>query len=293
MISKYIRLLRPIAWITFFLPFSIGLGLGISQKTDIFHIFFAFLVFIFWMSFSFILNAIGDKNVDKLHDGRSKDMNLSKQPIVTGEISVQKALYLSIVFFLLSLFFAWFINPFFFYLTFLVNIIGFLYSMRPFRLKSKPFGDIICNATAAVGIFTACLSINEINIDFLIILGSFNIAAIFYIPTVLTDFEFDKKAGLRTSAVFLGVKKTLRIMSILTFFNVLIWFIILLTLNIEFKALAFISIVYSIIFTIASNIKLKKDRLTLHENWILIPFPIISFVFILFGVLKFIGFVLI
>jgi len=90
MISKYIRLLRPIAWITFLLPFSVGLGLGTTQKSVPYHILFAFLAFISWMSFSFILNAIADKNVDKLHDGRSKDMNLAMQPIVTGEISLKK-----------------------------------------------------------------------------------------------------------------------------------------------------------------------------------------------------------
>jgi 4-hydroxybenzoate polyprenyltransferase len=293
MISKYIRLLRPIAWITFFLPFSIGLGLGITQKTDIVHVVFAFLVFIFWMSFSFILNAIGDINVDKLHNGRSKDMNLAKQPIVTGEITVKKALFLSIIFFSLSVIFAWLISPIFLFITFIINIIGFIYSMRPFRLKTKPFGDIICNATAAVGIFTACLSLNEKNFDFLVIFGSFTIAAVFYIPTVVTDFEFDKMAGLRTSAVFLGVKKTLQIMSFLTILNVVIWFLILISLNNEFKVLALISIVYSIIFTLVSNINLKQDRLHLHENWILIPFPVISFIFILYGVLKLMGFVFI
>ena len=44
--------------------------------------------------------------------------------------------------------------------------------MPPLRLKTKPIGDILCNAFAAVGIFTAGLSFNE-NLDILVILGVF------------------------------------------------------------------------------------------------------------------------
>ncbi len=293
MVSKYIRLLRPIAWITFLLPFSVGLGLGITQKSDSFHIFFAFLVFIFWMSFSFVVNAIADKNVDRYHNGRSKDMNLAKQPIVTGEISFKTAFFLSVIFFFASLLFAWLISPLFFILALLIDIIGYIYSMPPLRLKTKPVGDILCNAFAAVGIFTAGLSFNEKNLDFLIILGSLILAATFYIPTVLTDYEFDKKAGLTTSAVYFGAKKILQIMLILSFVNVILWLIILIISNLEFKVLALILIIYTIIFTLVSNFKLKQNRLYIHENWILIPFPIISFAFVFYGILKLIDWIII
>jgi 4-hydroxybenzoate polyprenyltransferase len=293
MILKYIRLLRPIAWITFLLPFSVGLGLGITQKSEPFHILFAFLAFISWMSFSFILNAIADINVDKLHDGRSKDMNLARQPIVTGEISLEKAYLLNIFFLVLSLIFAWFINTLFFVLISLVNFIGYIYSMPPLRLKTRPIGDILCNAFAAVGILIAGLSLNKVFFDLRIVLGSFTLAAVFYIPTVLTDFEFDTKAGLKTSAVFFGPKKILQIMTSLLVFNIIIWLFIFLNSNIEFKVLAIISIAYSIIFTTITNLKLKDEKLDLHENWILIPFPIISFIFILYGILKLVGWILI
>jgi len=291
MISKYLRLIRPVAWITFLFPFSVGLGLGITQKSDPVNIVLAFFVFIFWMSFSFILNAISDKNVDKYHNGRSKDMNLARQPIVTGEITLKTAFFLSVIFFILSLLFAWLISTFFFILTLLIDLIGYIYSMPPLRLKTKPVGDILCNALAAVGIFTAGLSFNEQNIDYLIILGTLLLAAIFYIPTVLTDYDFDKKAGLTTSAVYFGAKKILQIMIILTIINITIWLIICITANIEFKILGIISIFYSIIFTFASNLKLRQQRLYLHENWILIPFPIISLAFILYGILKLIGWI--
>jgi len=88
--SKYIRLLRPVAWITFLLHFSVGFGLGITSNINPFSIIYAFIAFITWMSFSFVVNALADKDVDKFHNGRSKDMNLAYQSIVTGEITEKK-----------------------------------------------------------------------------------------------------------------------------------------------------------------------------------------------------------
>ena len=67
----------------------------------------------------------------------------------------------------------------FFILILLIDLIGYIYSMPPLRLKTKPIGDILCNALAATGIFIAGLSFNEKNIDYLIIIGVIILAAIF------------------------------------------------------------------------------------------------------------------
>ncbi len=290
--SKFIRLLRPIAWITFLLPFSVGFGLGITSKSNPLHIIFAFFAFIFWMSFSFVVNAIADKDVDKFHNGRSKDMNLAYQPLVTNEITKKGALYLSVMFLFSSLLFAWLINPLFFSLILIGDVLGYIYSMPPMRLKTKPVGDILCNALAAGAIFVAGLSIGGANMNLFMILAAFIMASIFYIPTVVTDYAFDKKAGLTTSAVFFGPKKILQTMYLLTAILVIIGIIIFLTTNTELKVFALLIILYSIVFTLASNIKLKKERLYIHENWILIPFAILSAAFVIYGILKLFGLVI-
>ena len=290
--SKFIRLLRPIAWITFLLPFSVGFGLGITLKSNPLHIIFAFFAFIFWMSFSFVVNAIADKDVDKFHNGRSKDMNLAYQPLVTNEITKKGALYLSVMFLFSSLLFAWLINPLFFLLILIGDVLGYIYSMPPMRLKTKPVGDILCNALAAGAIFVAGLSIGGENMNLFMILGTFIMASIFYIPTVVTDYAFDKKADLTTSAVFFGPKKILQTMYLLTAILVIIGIIIFLTTNTELKVFALLIILYSIVFTLASNIKLKKERLYIHENWILIPFVILSAAFVIYGILKLFGLVI-
>ncbi len=287
--SKHIRLLRPIAWITFLYPFSVGFGLGVTSDSNPLHVIFAFIAFIFWMSFCFVLNAVGDKDVDKFHNGRSKDMNLAYQPLVTGEVTEKKALYLSIMFFIFSLLFAWLVNSLFFLLILIVDVLGYIYSMPPTRFKTKPIGDILCNTLAGGTIFIAGLSIGGTNMNPLAILGVFIVASNFYIPTVITDHEFDKKAGLTTSAVFFGPKKLLQMMYLLTAIAVIIWLIVFLINNLELKVLALLVIIYIIAFTLASNAKLKEERLNIHENWILVPFALMSAAFVIYGILKLLG----
>ncbi len=291
--SKYIRLLRPIAWITFLFPLSAGFGLGVTSKSNPFHVIFAFIAFICWMSFCFVINAIGDKEVDKFHDGRSKDMNLAHQPLVTGEITEKEALYIGMIFLFSSLLFAWLISYFFFLLMLIVDVFGYVYSMPPMRFKTKPIGDILCNALSAEAIFIAGLSIGGANMNPVMILATFIMASIFYIPTVVTDHEFDKKVGLKTSAVFFGPKKILQAMYLLTVVVVTIGIILFLISGIELKIFALLIIIYTIVFTLVSNIKLKEERLYLHENWILVPFALISATFVIYGILKLLGLIII
>ena len=70
--------------------------------------------------------------------------------------------------------------------------------MPPLRFKAKPVGDILCNTVAGGIMFVAGLSIGGANMNILMITGAFIMASIFYIPTVVTDYLFDKKAGLKT-----------------------------------------------------------------------------------------------
>ena len=284
--SKYIRLVRPVAWIVFLLPFSVGFGIGATKNTNPFHIIFSLIAFVSWMSFSFILNSLSDKDVDKFHDGRAKDMNLSNQPFVTGEISEKTALFIALILVIISLFFAWLVNYLFFTLFIIANIIGYIYSMPPTRFKTKPIADILCNALAAGAALIAGLSIGGTNMNLLFILGSFIAASVFYIPTVVTDYDFDKKAGLKTSAVFFGPKKILMAMYPLTFVILAIFTFVFLTTNVELKIFSLIIIVYTLIFVIASNIKFRDGRLYAHENWIFVPFILLSVGYFIYGFLK-------
>jgi chlorophyll synthase len=283
--SKYIRLVRPVAWVVFLLPFSIGFGIGATKDTNPFHIIFALIAFASVNSFGFMLNSLADKEVDKFHDGRSKDMNLSNQPFVTGEISEKKAIYLALILVIISLSFAWLVNFLFFMLFIIGIIIGYIYSMPPTRFKTKPITDILCNALAAGMALIAGLSIGGANMNLLFITGTFIAASAFYIPTVVTDYDFDKKVGLKTSAVFFGPKKILMALYPMTILILAIFTYVFLTTNFELKISSLIIIVYALIFVIAANIKFKDGRLYAHQNWILVPFILLSVGYFIYGLL--------
>jgi chlorophyll synthase len=219
-------------------------------------------------------------------------MNLARQPLVTGEITLKRASYSAFLFFILSLFIASLINLSFFLLVLFIDILGYIYSMPPTRLKEKPVGDIICNALLGTSFFMAGLNIEGTNINPIIIVGVFLMAANFYIPTVITDHEFDEKAGLKTSAVYFGLYKLIRLMYILTLGVVLTGIIVYLISNFELQLLAILMVSYTIIFTGVTKKKTYGKRLNLHENWILIPFSFISLLFSIYGILKLTGIII-
>jgi chlorophyll synthase len=212
-------------------------------------------------------------------------MNLSNQPFVTGEISEKTALYLALIFVIITLSFAWLVNFLFFMLFIIGIIIGYIYSMPPTRFKTKPVTDILCNASAAGLALIAGLSIGGANMNLLFIIGAFITASAFYIPTVVTDYDFDKKVGLKTSAVFFGPKKILKALYPLTFVILTIYIFVFLTTNFELKISSLIIIVYTLIFVMAAITKFRDGRLYAHQNWILIPFILLSVGYFIYGLL--------
>src|SRR4030043_102564 len=101
--SWFICLIRPIAWIVFLYPVTVGFYLGASKDTLPGSVIFGFGAIFFVLCFGFSINALSDKDVDMYHDGRSKDMNLSRQPLVTGEISILQAKLFCLLFLVGSL----------------------------------------------------------------------------------------------------------------------------------------------------------------------------------------------
>jgi 4-hydroxybenzoate polyprenyltransferase len=139
-----------------------------------------------------------------------KDVLMSKQPFVTGEVSPFKGLLLAAILMILGLTLSWIINLQIFLLSLALLALGIIYSLPP-RLKDVPFGDVITNSVSAGFICYAagwCTSRNFAQISFLPVFWFTSLIASTYLLTVIIDVEYDKKAGLNTTAKVLGVKKT-------------------------------------------------------------------------------------
>ncbi len=281
--SKYIRLLRPAAWLCFLLPYAVGFGFGITPNASLQHAVLGLLSFAFWMAFSFTINALYDRDVDRLHDGRVKDLNLSMQPLVTGEVSVREAWLYCVAFFALSLAAAAAINEKFFLAMLGANIIGYVYSAPP-RFKAWPVMDVVCNALAAVLAFYAGLSIGGADVPVAIYSAAFFLAATFYIPTAVSDYEFDSKSGLRNTPVYFGPERVLKSLYPLSAITVILWaYVFAMAERIEVKVVSPLIIAYTLIYTLIINSRWDGRKLNVSPNLILTPFGIISALFLAYG----------
>jgi len=284
--SWFICLIRPIAWIVFLFPIMVGFYLGASKDTSPVSVIFWFGALFFVLCFGFSVNALGDVDVDMYHDGRSKDMNLSSQPLVTGEISMLQAKLLCLFFLVGSLLCALLVGFYFVLTIIILDVIGYVYSLPPFRMKKRPIGDILCNALLGVFFFLAGITIGNASVNPLLVITVFLVASNFYITTVITDYEFDKKAGLRTSAVVYGGKRLINGMYVLTATICIFGIALILSASFEVQIIAVIIIIYTPIFTLITKNRLLGNQLLLHKNWILIPFGCLTFVFFCLGVFK-------
>jgi len=284
--SWFICLIRPIAWIVFLFPVMVGFYLGASKDILPGSVIFGLGALFFVLCFGFSVNALGDVDVDIYHDGRSKDMNLSRQPLVTGEISILQAKLLCLLFLVGSLLCALLVGFYFMLTIIILDVIGYVYSLEPFRMKKRPIGDIMCNALLGVFFFLAGITIGKAYVNPLLIITVFLMASNFYITTVMTDYEFDKKAGLRTSAVVYGGKRLIIGMYLLTATISIFGVVLILSASFEVQIIAVIMTIYTPIFTIITKNRLRGNQLMLHKNWILIPFGCLTFVFFCLGLFK-------
>jgi 4-hydroxybenzoate polyprenyltransferase len=286
MISKYIRLIRPATWLAFLPPFTVGFALGVDSSSYLLSAIYAFAAFAFGMSFSMSVNALHDKDTDRFQSKKSKDSDLADQPIVTGEITEKRGLFLSILFLILSLLFSWLVNIQFFLLSLLLIAVSTTYSMSPMRFKTRPVGDILCNTLAGGLVFVAGLSIGGNNMFPILLLVGFGSPPIYYIPTVVWDYKIDKKAGLKTSAVFFGPERLMKARYPFVIITLLIYLFIVLNYDFELQVISLSVILSVIVAVFVQNKKMKNEEVLTSLNPIFNVMILKSVVFIVYGVLK-------
>ena len=240
----YIKLSRVTSWGPYLLPFSIGAAYACSFYSDlgVVKLMFALISISSSLSFCFALNFYTDRDVDRLHDGLNKDINLKQQPMLINQTPDKKFKYFLMLILLMSLF-GFFVN-FFFGIIIVLNtiILGILYSWPPFRLKARPVGDIGCNViSGSILMFLAGMNLQDLHIaNNFILFASIIFGTLLYLPTVIADYEFDRKAGLNTTAVYFGIKATYRFYKFLLIILLICCLVVLIgDYDIIFKSFAF------------------------------------------------------
>lgn len=225
---KYLALARITAWPAYSLTFVISFAVGSYDGTSWTSAWIGFLALFSFAGFAFALNFYSDRDTDRYHDGIQKDFNLRRQPMVTGEVTERECKAFCWAALLIAIVLGFLVSSIFGLLVILACFAGgILYSHPKIRLKAKPIGDIICISLLGVLVPSAgyILGTGELPTPLMMLLW-FLVTATGYTASVVSDYEFDLKAGLRTSAVFFGPVKALKLMVVGCFLSVVVAFFI-------------------------------------------------------------------
>ncbi|MFB6088627.1 MAG: UbiA family prenyltransferase, partial [Candidatus Aenigmatarchaeota archaeon] len=200
--------IRPWRLLHFELMFALGLILGMDASLRIFNITDLFNLMLIAISIAFAwLYALVSNNI---HDYEIDKISNKERPLIKPKIGYKDYKRTEKIFPLLALFYAVFVN--FQTLFFILLSIGtaFLYSVPPLRLKRIPFFSKLFISLGSLLLvmlgftFVAGTVHGFPNIILAILLIGFT-AAMNFID--IKDYEGDKKAGIKTVPVLLGLKK--------------------------------------------------------------------------------------
>ena len=226
--TKYLQLARITAWPAYSLTFVISFAVGSYVGTSWSSAWIGFLALFSFAGFAFALNFYSDRDTDRYHDGIQKDFDLRRQPMVTGKVTERECKAFCWAALLIAIVLGFLVSSIFGLLVILACFAGgILYSHPKIRLKAKPIGDIICISLLGVLIPSAGYVLGaDILPTPLIMLLWFLVTATGYTASVVSDYEFDLKAGLRTSAVFFGPVKALKLMVVGCLLSIVVAFFI-------------------------------------------------------------------
>jgi len=213
-VGRFLRLARITAWPAYSLAFVIPFTAGVCEPIGWFKVAAGFLALFMFAAFAFALNFYSDMDTDRFHDGKQKDFDLGRQPMVTGEVSDRECLAFCSATFMAAVGLALAVSWLFALLVAIACLFGgILYSHPRIRYKAKPVGDVLCMSVVGVVIPSAgfLLGYGALPRGLTMLLWFF-FTATGYIASVMSDFEFDRKAGLRTTVVWLGQAGALKAM---------------------------------------------------------------------------------
>ncbi|MEO0298510.1 MAG: UbiA family prenyltransferase [candidate division WOR-3 bacterium] len=269
----YIFLLRPTIQVALWTFYFIGVYLGYREEGNIkfFNFVFNFRTYYILLAYSllmggvYILNQITDIETDRMN----KKLFILPERIISVKNAYTTFIFVVLIGFFM-IFFNFKIQKTILNLFIISFIMGYLYSAKPFYFKSRPFLDLFSNVFgyALIASMIGYLSVKNSFPQLIIFIPyMFSMAAIF-INTTILDYEGDRKVGLKTTGILLGIKTSLFVS---TFFMILA-----LVSGIYNKdTLAIVTTSYSLIFFIIS-LFFRNEK---YVKWsVMFTSPFVSFI---------------
>ncbi len=206
-VSTFLSLSRPRFWFYLAGPFLVGSIAGTASLSFFTSFSFWYTFFWFLIPANIILYGVND-----ISDADTDSNNPKK---LDKEIQIKKntyKLYLSAI----GISFTLLIPLFFIFKTFLslsiLSLFIFLslfYSLKPIRFKSRLFLDSASNILYALPGFFVYTDLTGDIPSISIILSTWCWLSAMHLFSAIPDIVYDKKAGIITTAVYLGTKKSL------------------------------------------------------------------------------------
>lgn len=231
----YVAILRPLllipVWTMLFLGYYKGLKGTVSNHISLplignipvvlrpdNEILLTLLLYSLLMGAVYILNQISDSRTDEIN---GKLYLVPQEYIKANRLKIQIGILLFI-----SVLISFFKFPrVYLYLILLSIALGVLYSVPPVRLKGRPFLDLLANASGFGFVAFAVGWVSKFAISKEMILGCLPyvicISAAF-INTTIPDIKGDSQNGDITTGIFLGIRKSCILSTILVTLAVLI-----------------------------------------------------------------------
>jgi len=199
----YIKLARInlLAWTPY--PLAFIVGVSAANNYD-FWIFPALIAIFFFTATGYALNFYADakSRVDRF--ATFKDMKLSENPVLKGEVSDEQVFKFTILTSILATISAYF-TPDIFKLSLLVAAFFGVFCYNILYWKSKPILDVFSMPVGVLSVLAMGGMLKIFPVEFMLYVF---LTVPLYLETELWDIDADKKARLKTTAVFLGEKKT-------------------------------------------------------------------------------------
>ncbi len=207
---------RPLLAIIFILATFIGslAAKSLGYSLNFYYVAYAIIAIFFVRQFSVVLNDIYDYNIDKISN--------KERPLVKKILNKEEHKNLALIFTGLAISFSAIINLKVLFLIVLGLILGFLYSVPPFRLRKSFLGQIIIGISLILCFAVGFLVVNDLayilnikNIQFCTILFFFGLVTSF--TKDFKDIKGDSRNKVINFYTLFGKEKGKNIVTALLF----------------------------------------------------------------------------
>jgi 4-hydroxybenzoate polyprenyltransferase len=267
-LTKFIYIARPRFLSYLFGPFLVGYIAGAPSYLSVLNLEFFYSLFYFILPANVLLYGVND-----IFDRATDSLNVAKKGKYENLLrDDQLKLYIYGV--IASLFLAvpllFFLNTESQIILGLFLLLSIFYSAPPLRFKARPFFDFLSNVLYVLPGVLAYTHASSGNLpDTGIFIAAWAWASAMHLFSAIPDIEADKKAGIMTSAVFLGFKKSLILCCVL-------WLVTTINM-LSYSPFYILSVLYpAIVFGV------YKDYLNIQKTYWSFPYINLGLGFILF-----------